>query len=104
MKHLPPHHRPEGDPPKPVSARLKAFIKAVTPPKPGPAQELTERFRENSRRDNLKGLIVTHMPRDPADYFVELRIREWMLRKEREEAAQRKANEQKNKNPPPPHR
>lgn len=101
---MPPHHRPDGTPPEPVSPRVTDFIKSVTPPKPGPAQELTARFRENARRDKLTGQIVTHMPRDPGAYLVELRIREWMLRKEREDAALRKLGEQKNKNLPPPPR
>lgn len=91
-------------PPAPSPA-LRDFIKAVAPKGEGPARDLTTRFRENRQRDYLRSYIVPAPPKDSAEYLVELRIREWMMRKEREEAEMRrhlKAQDARNKNGPPP--
>lgn len=95
---------PASPPPKPTPA-LRDFIKAVCPKGEGPARDLTNRFRENSQRAFLRSYIVPGPPKDSTEYFVELRIREWMMRKEREEAEMRrhlKEQNGQNKNSPPP--
>ncbi|MDP2205453.1 MAG: hypothetical protein Q8K65_04035 [Alphaproteobacteria bacterium] len=96
---------PNPPPPRKPTPALKDFIKAVTPKGAGPAQDLTTRFRDSRARDSHRSYIVPSLPKDSAEYFVELRIREWMMRKEREEAElrrQQKAQNDRNKNSPPP--
>jgi hypothetical protein len=96
---------PTPPPPRKPTPALQDFIKAVTPKGEGPARDLTNRFRD-SRKSGFQGsYIVPSPPKDSAEYFVELRIREWMMRKEREEAEmrrQQKAQNERNKNSPPP--
>lgn len=83
---------------------VHGFIKAVRPAGEGPADEMIRQHREVRRRD-LGGFIVPGTPRDSGEYFVELRIREWMMRKEREDAEMRRQEaarrETAHKNPPP---
>ncbi len=91
-----------GKPPATLSPAMQGFIKAVAPQGPGPATELTQRFRDSRQRKAQHGLIFSNPPKDSTAYFVELRIREWMLRKEREDAENRRIQEQQqNKNRPP---
>lgn len=92
---------PIGKPPVPLSPELQGFIKAIAPKGDGPATELTQRFQASSRQ-KPHGMIFPNPPKDSTAYFVELRIREWMLRKEREDAEARRISEQQqNKNRPP---
>jgi len=96
---------PSPPPPRKPAPALQDFIKAVRPKGEGPARDLTTRFRESRQRDSGRSFIVPSPPKDSAEYFVELRIREWMMRKEREEAEmrrQQKAYSDRNKNSPPP--
>lgn len=95
---------PMGKPPAMLSPMTHAFIKAVAPKGDGPATELTQRFRESRQRKTQHAMIFPSPPKDSTAYFVELRIREWMLRKEREDAEARRINEQQQKKngPPPP--
>lgn len=84
---------------------LKDFIKSVEPdPIITPVVELEQRFlegREERRRANL-GLVPSgNFPRDSAEFIVEMRIREWVMRMEaekRELEAQRRAAEEREKN------
>lgn len=78
---------------------LHVFVKAVRPAGEGPADEMLRQHRE-ARRRHLGGFIVPGAPRDSAEYFVELRIREWMLRKEREEAEARRQQDARKDTPP----
>ena len=92
---------PIGKPPAALSPRLQGFIKAVAPKGAGPATELTQRFQASSRQ-KTHGMIFPNPPKDSTAYLVELRIREWMLRKEREDAETRRMNAPPpNKNHPP---
>lgn len=93
---------PMGKPPAVLPQMMQGFIKAVTPKGDGPATELTQRFKSSGQRKAQHGLIFPNPPKDSTAYFVELRIREWMLRKEREDAETRRINDQQqNKNRPP---
>jgi hypothetical protein len=82
---------------------LQDFIKAIQPKAgdQGPAEELTTRFRETRREENIRGMIVPGGPKSGPEYIVELRIREWMYRMEREAADRRHQDAAKPKNPPP---
>lgn len=102
----PPNIGPDDPTPPPRLTRpLQDFIRAVTPKGAGPARELCTEFRETRQRSTLHSLILPSPPKDSAEYFVELRIREWMLRKEREEAEMRRheQNRQKSANKNSPH-
>ncbi len=96
---------PPSPPPSEPTAALRDFIKAVAPKGEGPARDLTTRFRENRQREHLRSYIMPGPPKDSTEYLVELRIRAWMMRKEREEAELRrhqKLQNGQNKNSPPP--
>ena len=91
-------------PPQPLPPAMRDFIRAVTPKGEGPARDLTAAFREERQRRALHSMILPSPPKDSAEYFVELRIREWMLRKEREDAEMRRHQQNtqnKNSQPPP---
>lgn len=83
-----PPHKPDTLPQVTVD-----FIRAITPPAKGPAEELTTRFRETRSAENLRGLIIPGSPKSGPEYLVELRIREWMYRMEREAAQNHKERE-----------
>ena len=90
-KKQPPIEQPET--PDPLPAVTKAFIDAVTPKEKGPAEELTARFRAARSEENIRGLIIPGSPKSGPEYLVELRIREWMYRMEREATQNRKERE-----------
>ena len=94
---------PPNDPPPRPSPALRDFIRAAAP-KGAPAEELTQRFREARARETARSLIMPGPPKDSTEYFVERRIREGMMRKEREAAdirRQMQAREKNDKKPPP---
>lgn len=96
---MPPAPCPNGAPPLPDV--LQDFIKAISPAAQKPTEELTARFKKETT-DNSRGFIVPGSPKSGPEYFVELRIREWIYRMEREAAAQRKQAQQNNKPPQGP--
>lgn len=92
--------------PKPPAApalpdALRDFIKAIAPTDQKPAAELTARFKKQTA-DDSRGFIAPSSPKNGPEYLVELRIREWMYRMEREAAAQRKQALKENPPPKPP--
>lgn len=95
-KHTPETPKPPAAPPLPKA--LRDFIKAVTPADQKPTEELTARFKKQSA-DESRGYIVPGSPKSGPEYMVELRIREWMYRMEREAAARR--SQSLKDNPPP---
>lgn len=97
----PADHTPPAPPALPQV--LQDFLKAIQPAghDKGPAEELTTRFRESRHEENIRGMIVPGGPKSGPEYIVELRIREWMYRMEREAADRRRQEAQKPKNPPP---
>jgi len=89
--------------PAPLPGPARDFIRAVAPAGTGPAEELTARFRETRAREQMQSLIVPTGPKSGPEYLVELRIREWMYRMEREAAQnrQRAAETRKREGHPP---
>ncbi|HEX2752306.1 MAG TPA: hypothetical protein VHP34_04205, partial [Alphaproteobacteria bacterium] len=75
---------------------LHDFIKAISPADQKPTEELTARFKKESV-DNTRGFIVPGSPKSGPEYLVELRIREWMYRMEREAADQRRQAQNNNR-------
>jgi len=98
---MPKKNAPDPNTPPPLPEALQDFIKAISPAAQKPTEELTARFRKESA-DNSRGFIVPGSPKSGPEYLVELRIREWMYRMEREAAAQRRQAQQNNKPPSPP--
>ena len=98
-KHTPETPKPPAAPVLPDA--LRDFIKAVTPTEQKPAAELTARFKKQSA-DESRGFIAPGSPKSGPEYFVELRIREWMYRMEREAADRRKQSLKDNAPPKPP--
>ena len=100
-----PQKKPPETPKPPAAPKLpdalRDLIKAITPTDQKPTEELTARFKKESA-DNSRGFIVPGSPKSGPEYFVELRIREWMYRMEREAAAQRKQALKDNPPPKPP--
>lgn len=99
------HKKPTIDPPQkpdPLPQVTADFIRAITPADKGPAEELTTRFRETRSAENLRGLIIPGSPKSGPEYLVELRIREWMYRMEREAAQNRKVADKSTPNTPKP--
>jgi len=93
------HPTPPPAPP-PLPDALRDFIKAVSPATQKPTEELTARFKKQLA-DNSRGFLVPGGPKSGPEYLVELRIREWMYRMERE-AAEARRRAQQNNNPPSP--
>lgn len=83
---------PPASPPLPDV--LHDFIKAICPADQKPTEELTARFKQESA-NTTRGFIVPGSPKSGPEYLVELRIREWMYRMEREAAAQRQQAQNK---------
>lgn len=86
--------------PAPLPQVTADFIRAITPKDKGPAEELTARFRATRSEENLRGLIIPGSPKSGPEYLVELRIREWMYRMEREAIQSRKNRDAADKSTP----
>ncbi len=101
-KQDPDSETPPASPPLPDA--LRDFIKAISPAHQKPTEELTARFKQESANDT-RPFIVPGSPKSGPEYLVELRIREWMYRMEREAADQRRQaqnnNRQAQDNKPP---
>ncbi|MBI1215071.1 MAG: hypothetical protein GC185_04535 [Alphaproteobacteria bacterium] len=86
-------------PKPPVPDALRDFIKSVAPQKDAPLKELRERFADARNHDPaLHTPIPINYPHGSIEYMVELRIREWMRRKEAEDARLRRIRQELEKN------
>jgi hypothetical protein len=88
---------------------LKDFIRAIAPaPDRGPLTELQDRYadRQQEARRQLLASSAVNFPHDSVEFMVEMRIREWVKRMERErreiEARKDHADSPKSPQNPPP--
>lgn len=69
------------------------IIKAAPPSSPSPLEQLQGRYQEKADEVTRSGGLGPMPNRDTTDYIVEIRIREWMMRVQREAQEEKRLKE-----------